>query len=239
MQNIYIIFLLCALVSFCWCHSAAGTHEEEQQSFFFFFFLKPFQQVNNVIDSVNVEKAAAFTNATAHLIQDSVLTCTNRARYVCFLVNGYCTVWILYCTVHVTVSSLPVTSGPKFDSNLALNESRNDGRPVLWLMSFYSLFTGLHFSFKISVVFFLFLYRIYRFYFQILFYCSRFPPQCHVQFPFKVCARTRCWSLIGSAPFYASLLSCFLCIVCQKYINTATFYTLSNLIQLSVRMETM
>lgn len=126
-------------------------------SLFSLFFLKPFQQVNNVIDSVNVEKAAAFTNATAHLIQDSVVTCnevTNRARYVCFLVNGYCTVWILYCTVYVAVSSLPVTSGPKVDSNLALNESRNDGRPVLWLMSFYSLFTGLHFSFKISVVFF-------------------------------------------------------------------------------------
>lgn len=61
---------------------------------------------------------------------------------------------VLYCTVHVAVSSLPVTSGPKFDSNLALNESRNDGRPVLWLMSFYSVFTDLHFSFKISVAFF-------------------------------------------------------------------------------------
>lgn len=163
-EYIYYIFIVCfsviLLVSFCGRHAWRGV-----VVFFLFFFLKPFQQVNNVIDSVNVEKAAAFTNATAHLIQDSVLTCTNRARYVCFLVNGYCTVWILYCTVHVTVSSLPVTSGPKFDSNLALNESRNDGRPVLWLMSFYSLFTGLHFSFKISVVFFLFLYRIYRFYF--------------------------------------------------------------------------
>lgn len=61
---------------------------------------------------------------------------------------------VLYCTVHVAVSSWPVTSGPKFDSNLALNESRNDGRPVLWLMSFYSLFTDLHFSLRISVVFF-------------------------------------------------------------------------------------
>lgn len=163
---IYYIFIVCfsviLLVSFCGGHAWTGV-----VVFFFFFllFLKPFQQVINVIDSVNVEKAAAFTNATAHLIQDSVVTCTNRARYVYFLVNGYCTVWILYCTVHVAVSSLPVTSGPKFDSNLALNESRNDGRPVLWLMSFYSLFTGLHFSFKISVVFFLFLYRIYRFYF--------------------------------------------------------------------------
>lgn len=117
-------------------------------SLFSLFFLKPFQQVNNVIDSVNVEKAAAFTNATAHLIQDSVVTCnevTNRARYVCFLVNGYCTVWILYCTVYVAVSSLPVTSGPKVDSNLALNESRNDGRPVLWLMSFLFSFYRLAF----------------------------------------------------------------------------------------------
>lgn len=60
---------------------------------FFFFKKKPFQQVINVIDSVNVEKAATFINATAHLIQDSVLTCTNRARYLCFLVNGYCTVF--------------------------------------------------------------------------------------------------------------------------------------------------
>lgn len=67
--------------------------------------------------------------------------------------------WILYSfyRLHVAVSSWPVTSGPKLDSNLALNESRNDGRPVLWLMSFYSLFTDLHFSFKISVDFFFFL----------------------------------------------------------------------------------
>lgn len=157
-----------------------------RSSSLFSFFLKPFQQVINVIDSVNVEKAAAFTNATAHLIQDSVVTCTNRARYVCFLVNGYCTVWILYCTVHVAVSSLPVTSGPKVDSNLALNESRNDGRPVLWLMSFYSLFTGLHFSFKISVVFF---FSSFTEFTDFIFrYCSTvhaFPLNVMSNFPLK------------------------------------------------------
>lgn len=122
--------------------------------------------------------------------------------------------------LHAVVSSWPAASGPKFDSHLALNKSRNDRRPVLWLMGFYFLFTDLLFSFNISTHC-CFPYRIYRFYCWALSYSESFPFIC-VMFSFTL-------SVCTNKGLVSDRISSVLCLIVVLFSMYSLSYTLTPL----------